>query len=45
MVGYTHLVTADERRIADELGKILHVNERNSHRSDSEERALTLRIQ
>jgi hypothetical protein len=24
-MGYTHAVTADERRIADELGKILHV--------------------
>ena len=28
-MGYTHAVTADERRIADELGKILHGTARN----------------
>jgi hypothetical protein len=28
-MGYTHADTADDRRIADELGKILHVSARN----------------
>jgi integrase len=28
-MGYTHAVTADERRTAEELGKILHVTERS----------------
>jgi integrase len=32
-MGYTHAVTADERKTADELGKILHVNERNEELS------------
>jgi integrase len=44
-MNYTHAVTLDERRTAEQLGKILHVNERNG---ESEERAaepLTLRIQ
>ena len=44
-MGYTHAVTADERKTADELGKILHVNERNEELSEMGERPLTLRIQ
>jgi hypothetical protein len=28
-MGYTHAVTADERRTAEELGKILHATARN----------------
>jgi len=44
-MGYTHVVTADERRTADELGKILHVNERNEELSGMAEKPLTLRIQ
>jgi integrase len=44
-MGYTHGVTADERSTADELGKILHVNERNEELSGMGERPLTLRIQ
>jgi hypothetical protein len=36
-MGYTHAVTADERRIADELGKILHVNARNEPEVNSED--------
>ncbi len=44
-MNYTHVVSSDERRTAEELGKILHVNERNIDRSDSEERLLTFRIQ
>jgi integrase len=44
-MGYTHAVTADERRIADELGKILHVNERNEQQESVAVNPLTLRIQ
>src|SRR5256885_9280425 len=44
-MGYTHAVTADERRIADELGRILHVNARNEQEQRPAENALTLRIQ
>jgi integrase len=44
-MGYTHAVTADERRIADELGKILHVTARNEQEVSEEQNALTLSIQ
>jgi integrase len=44
-MGYTHVVTADERRIADELGKILHVNARNQQEERPAVRTLTQRIQ
>jgi integrase len=44
-MGYTHVVTADERKTAEELGKILHVNERNDEVKNFEARPLTLRIQ
>jgi integrase len=44
-MGYTHAVTADERRIADELGKILHATARNEQEQSAEQNALTLRIQ
>ncbi len=33
-MNYTHAVTADERRIADELGKILHVSARNEQKEE-----------
>jgi len=38
---YTHAVTADERRIAVELGKILHVSARNEPEKGSAPEALT----
>lgn len=44
-MGYTHAVTADERRIADELGRILHVNARNEKKEEPAPNALTLLIQ
>jgi integrase len=44
-MGYTHVVTADERRIADELGKILHVTARNEQKERPAPNALTLMIQ
>jgi hypothetical protein len=44
-MGYTHAVTADERRIADELGKILHVTARNEQEERPAPNALTLLIQ
>jgi integrase len=44
-MGYTHSVTADERRIADELGRILHVTARNEQEQGPAANALTLRIQ
>ena len=44
-MGYTHAVTADERRIADELGKILHVTARNEQKERPAPRALTVMIQ
>lgn len=44
-MGYTHAVTADERRIADELGDILHGNERNSENEWPGHGVPTLRIQ
>lgn len=45
-MGYTHVVKADERRVANELGKILHVNARNEQtRQRGVVKPLTLRIQ
>ena len=44
-MGYTHAVTADERRIADELGRILHVTARNEQEERPAVNPLTLRIQ
>jgi integrase len=44
-MGYTHAVTADERRIADELGRILHATARNEQEERPAENALTLMIQ
>ena len=44
-MGYTHAVTADERRIADELGRILHATARNEQEQSAEQNALMLRIQ
>jgi integrase len=44
-MGYTHLVTADERALAHELGKILHVNERNGQDKGPAPKMLTQLIQ
>jgi integrase len=44
-MGYTHTVTADERRIADELGKILHATARNEQDQRPAVPMLTERIQ
>jgi integrase len=44
-MAYTHAVTADERRIADELGKILHVTARNEPEERPVIQTLTERIQ
>jgi hypothetical protein len=44
-VNYTHAATLDERRTAEQLGKILHVNERNGESEDLAVEPLTLRIQ
>jgi len=44
-MGYTHAVTADERRIADELGRILHVNARNEELRSVAVKPLTFSIQ
>jgi len=44
-MGYTHAVTSDERRIADELGRILHVNARNEQASSFTAKPLTEGIQ
>jgi hypothetical protein len=44
-MGYTHAVTADERRIADELGKILHATARNRQNERPAEQPLTDMIQ
>jgi integrase len=44
-MGYTHAVTADERRIADELGKILHVTARNQQQKGPAQEVLTQMIQ
>ena len=42
---YTHAVTADERRIAAELGRILHVTTRNEQEKGPALRTLTPMIQ
>ena len=42
---YTHSVTADERRIANELGKILHATERNVQEKGPAPRTLTHMLQ
>jgi integrase len=44
-MGYTHAVTADERRVANEVGRILHANARNEQEERPAENALTLMIQ
>jgi hypothetical protein len=44
-MGYTHIVTSDERKTAEELGKILHVNARNDESEVLTAKPLTLRIQ
>ena len=44
-MGYTHAVKADERRVANELGKILHVNARNEQEERPAEKLLTVLIQ
>jgi integrase len=44
-MGYTHAVTADERRIANELGDILHGNERKSENEGPGHVVPTMRIQ
>jgi integrase len=44
-MGYTHAVTADERRIANELGKILHATARNEQEERPALNPLTLMIQ
>jgi integrase len=44
-MGYTHAVKADERRVANELGKILHVTARNEQNERPAEKLLTLLIQ
>jgi integrase len=44
-MGYTHAVTADERRIADQIGGILHVSERNEQKARPALEPLTLLIQ
>ncbi len=44
-MGYTHIVTSDERKTAEELGKILHVNARNDESEVLAAKPLTLRIQ
>jgi integrase len=41
-MGYTHAVKADERRVANELGKILHVTARNEQEERPAENLLTL---
>jgi integrase len=44
-MGYTHAVTADERRVADELGKILHVTARNEQKERPAGRGRAIMIQ
>jgi integrase len=44
-MGYTHTVTADERKIADELGRILHVSARNEEKNRPAVKTLSLLIQ
>jgi integrase len=40
-MGYTHAVKADGRRVANELGKILHVTARNEQNERPAEKPLT----
>ena|SRR5690349_14995122 len=44
-MAYTHLVRADERAVADELGKILHANERSGQNKGPAPKMLTQMIQ
>jgi integrase len=44
-MGYTHAVTADERRTADDLGRILHATARNEQNERPAEESLTDMIQ
>jgi|SRR5271157_1226618 len=44
-MGYTHAVTADERRTAEELGKILHVTARNEQENSPAPKGLSVLIQ
>jgi len=44
-VSYTNTVTADERKVADDIGRILHVNARNEQKEEPAPKALTLLIQ
>ena len=44
-MGYTHAVTADERRTADQLGKILHATARNEQEEKPALGAQSLMIQ
>ena len=44
-MNYTHVVTSDERKTAEELGKILHVNARDEPEDSFTARPLTLRTQ
>ncbi len=44
-MGYTHTVTADERKVADDLGRILDANARNEQKEEPAPKALTLSIQ
>ena len=44
-MGYTHTATTEERRVADKLGKILHVTARNEQNERPTGNPLTLMIQ
>jgi integrase len=44
-MGYTHSVTADERRVANDVGRILHGTAWNEQEERPAENALTLTIQ
>jgi hypothetical protein len=44
-MNYTHVVTSDERKTAEELGKILHVNARKEEEQLVTAKPLTLKIQ
>ncbi|MFZ0914498.1 MAG: site-specific integrase [Candidatus Korobacteraceae bacterium] len=44
-MGYTHAVTADERRIAEDLGKILHATARSEQKNSPAPRVLSFSIQ
>ncbi|MFY9559085.1 MAG: site-specific integrase [Terriglobales bacterium] len=41
-LSYTHAVTADERRVADDLGRILHATARNGQENEPAPNTLTL---